>query len=63
MKTLILVDIQNDFCPDGTLAVSDGDAVVPIANSLMEKFELVVATQDFHPHDHRSFASQNDGVA
>ena len=60
MKTLILVDIQNDFCPGGALAVSEGNAVVTIANQLMPKFELVVATQDWHPVNHKSFASQNE---
>lgn len=60
MKTLILVDIQNDFCPGGALAVSTGNAVVPIANQLMPKFDLVVATQDWHPAGHKSFASQNN---
>ena len=63
MKALILVDIQNDFCPGGALAVSDGDAVVEVANNLIEQFELVVATQDWHPPNHKSFASQNDGVS
>ena len=60
MKTLILVDIQNDFCPGGALAVSTGNEVVPIANQLMPKFDLVVATQDWHPAGHKSFASQNN---
>ena len=60
MKTLILVDIQNDFCPGGALPVTEGDTVVPVANRLMPKFELVVATQDWHPADHKSFASQNN---
>ena len=63
MRALILVDIQNDFCPGGALAVPDGDAVISIANKLIEQFELVVATQDWHPPDHKSFASQNAGVA
>lgn len=58
---LLLVDIQNDFIPGGALAVPDGDAVVPIANRLMNRFELVVATQDWHPRDHGSFASQYEG--
>lgn len=62
MRALILVDIQNDFCPGGALAVRDGDAVVEVANLLIPKFELVVATQDWHPADHKSFASQHDGV-
>ncbi|PQO25766.1 bifunctional nicotinamidase/pyrazinamidase [Blastopirellula marina] len=61
MKALLLIDIQNDFLPGGALAVSEGDQVVPIANRLMELFPLVVATQDWHPGDHRSFASQHDG--
>lgn len=58
MKTLIVVDVQNDFCPGGALAVRDGDAILPIVNAMLPKFDLVVATQDWHPADHRSFASQ-----
>lgn len=58
MKALILVDLQNDFVPGGALAVPGGDAVIPVANRLMPKFDLVVATQDWHPPDHLSFASQ-----
>lgn len=58
---LILVDIQNDFIPGGALAVRDGDAVVEVANRLQPHFELVVATQDWHPPDHGSFASNNPG--
>jgi nicotinamidase/pyrazinamidase len=61
MKALILVDIQNDFCPGGALAVTDGDAVVPVANRLMNAVDLVVATQDWHPANHGSFASNNPG--
>ncbi len=60
-RTLILVDIQNDFLPGGALAVPEGDQVVPVANCIMEKFDLVVATQDWHPPDHGSFASQHAG--
>lgn len=56
---LIVVDIQNDFCPGGALAVADGDAVVPVANRLMASFENVILTQDWHPADHASFASNN----
>lgn len=59
MKTLILVDIQNDFLPGGALAVPRGDEVVAVANRLMPEYELVVATQDWHPADHLSFASQH----
>jgi len=61
MNALILVDIQNDFCPGGALAVPDGDAVVAVANALMPQFALVVATQDAHPPDHLSFAAQHPG--
>lgn len=55
---LIVVDVQNDFCPGGALAVPDGDAVVPVINGLMPRFGRVIATQDFHPPGHSSFAAQ-----
>jgi len=58
-KALIVVDIQNDFCPGGKLPVPKGDEIVPMVNALQEKFELVVATQDWHPSDHLSFASNH----
>lgn len=61
MKALLLIDIQNDFLPGGALAVSDGDQVIPVANRLMSQFPLLVATQDWHPRNHRSFASQHPG--
>ena len=61
MKTLLLVDIQQDFLPGGALAVPEGDLVVPVANRLIPKFPLVVATRDWHPKDHCSFASQHTG--
>ena len=61
MRALILVDIQNDFVPGGALAVREGDLVVPIANRLMPNFDLVVATQDWHPPDHGSFAANHPG--
>lgn len=61
MHALLLVDIQNDFLPGGALAVPQGDEVIPIANALMPRFPLVVATQDWHPADHLSFASQHPG--
>jgi nicotinamidase/pyrazinamidase len=57
MKCLILVDLQNDFCNLGALAVEGGNEVIPVANKLMDKFDLVVATQDWHPADHESFAA------
>jgi nicotinamidase/pyrazinamidase len=61
MNALLLIDIQNDFLPGGALAVPHGDEVVPVANRLIPRFPLVVATQDWHPADHASFASQHAG--
>jgi nicotinamidase/pyrazinamidase len=63
MNALILVDIQNDFLPGGALPVPEGDAVIPIANRLQEsgRFDLIVATQDWHPADHGSFAANHPG--
>lgn len=60
-RALLLVDIQNDFLPGGTLAVAEGDAVVPIVNRLLPAFEHVVASQDWHPVEHLSFAAQHPG--
>lgn len=54
-SALLFVDIQNDFCPGGALGVSEGDQIIPVVNSLIKKFPLVVATQDWHPPDHISF--------
>jgi nicotinamidase/pyrazinamidase len=61
MDALILVDLQYDFMPGGALAVPEGGEVVPIANRLAKQFALVVASQDWHPRGHRSFASQHPG--
>lgn len=61
MKVLILVDIQNDFLAGGALAVPNGDAVIPLANRLQPMFPLVVATQDWHPANHGSFAANHPG--
>ena len=61
MKALLLVDIQNDFIPGGALAVPGGDEIIPTVNAILDKFELVVATQDWHPADHKSFASNHPG--
>lgn len=61
MKTLIIVDVQNDFIPGGSLSVVGGDEIVPVINDLQEKFDLVVATQDWHPQNHMSFASNHKG--
>lgn len=61
MNALILVDIQNDFVPGGALAVPQGDQIVPLVNRLQPHFDLVVATQDWHPADHGSFAANHPG--
>lgn len=61
MNCLIIVDVQNDFLPGGALAVNNGDSVIPVINKLQEKFDLVVATQDWHPAAHKSFASAHPG--
>jgi len=60
-SALIVIDVQNDFCPGGALAVGDGHEVVPVINDLVGQFEHVVLTQDWHPEGHSSFASQHDG--
>lgn len=60
-SALIIVDVQNDFIPGGALAVSEGDRVVPVINAIQEKFDHIVATQDFHPADHGSFAANHPG--
>ena len=60
MKCLLIVDVQNDFCPGGALAVPDGDTIIPNINRLNQKFDCVVQTQDWHPSDHQSFASNHD---
>lgn len=61
-RALILVDIQNDFMPDGALPVPGGYDVVPVANMVKDEFELVVATQDWHPANHGSFAANHVGT-
>ncbi len=60
---LLVVDVQNDFCPGGNLPVADGDRVVPVINRLLPRFRHVVLTQDWHPADHASFASRHPGKA
>jgi nicotinamidase/pyrazinamidase len=60
-KSLIMIDLQNDFCQGGSLAVPEGDKVIPLANQLQNYFDLVVATQDWHPLDHGSFAINHPG--
>lgn len=61
MKTLLLIDIQNDFMPGGALAVPGADEIIPLVNDLMPQFDLIVATQDWHPADHASFAANHPG--
>jgi nicotinamidase/pyrazinamidase len=59
MKTLIIIDVQNDFMPGGPLAVPHGDLIVPVINKIQRYFDLIVATQDWHPKNHKSFASNH----
>ncbi len=61
MKALVIVDVQNDFCPKGALAVPEGDQVVDTINRIQPEFDLVVATQDWHPAEHGSFAANHPG--
>lgn len=61
MRALIIVDVQNDFLPGGALAVPNGDEVIPVANRVSAEFDLVIATQDWHPPDHGSFAANHPG--
>lgn len=60
---LIVIDVQNDFCPGGALAVAGGDAIIPRVNALMGQFATVVLTQDWHPASHASFAANHPGRA
>jgi len=61
MNALLIVDVQNDFCPGGALGVPEGDKIVPIVNQLTKEFEVVILTQDWHPAGHSSFASTHAG--
>lgn len=61
MKILILVDVQNDFMPGGRLEIKQADQIVPVINRIQKQFDLVVATQDWHPQNHQSFASNHPG--
>src|SRR6516164_8350588 len=61
MRALILVDLQYDFMPGGALAVARGDETIAVANRLLPHFSTVVATQDWHPRDHGSFAANHQG--
>lgn len=62
-QALIIIDVQNDFCPGGALAVAGGDKIVPKINQMMHAFPVNVLTQDWHPADHASFASNHDAAA
>jgi nicotinamidase/pyrazinamidase len=62
-EALIVIDLQNDFCPGGALAVTGGDGIVPRVNVLLQDFAVRVLTQDWHPQHHRSFASSHPGAA
>ena len=59
---LVMIDIQNDFCPGGALAVADGDAIVALVNAIQQRFAIRVLTQDWHPADHTSFAANHPGA-
>ena len=59
-KALIVIDVQNDFCPGGALAVEGGHEIVPIVNRLIDEYDHVILTQDWHPDDHSSFAASHD---
>lgn len=61
MKALLIIDVQNDFLPGGSLAVAGGDAILPVINRISDRFDLVVASQDWHPPGHKSFASNHAG--
>lgn len=61
MKALLVIDIQNDFCPGGALAVPEGDSIIPIVNRLIDSFDIIIQTQDWHPSGHSSFASSHEG--
>lgn len=62
-EALIVIDVQNDFCPGGALAVTGGGEIVGAINGLMSQFQIIVLTQDWHPAGHSSFASSHDGLA
>ncbi|MEP4194504.1 MAG: bifunctional nicotinamidase/pyrazinamidase [Aliishimia sp.] len=61
MRGLLIIDVQNDFCPGGALAVPGGDEIIPGINALMPEFDAVILTQDWHPAGHSSFASSHSG--
>ena len=60
-EALVLIDIQNDFCPGGALAVNEGNEIVSVVNNIQKKFSVKILTQDWHPENHKSFASNHSG--
>ncbi len=60
MRALLLIDIQNDFIPGGSLAVPNGNEIIAAVNNLQQQFDVVAATQDWHPQNHKSFASNHE---
>ena len=62
-SALIIIDVQNDFCPGGALAVKDGEKIIEPINNIQEDFETIILTQDWHPKEHSSFASNNNAEA
>ena len=62
-NALIVIDVQNDFCPGGALAVAEGDRIIPQINAMMENYDAIILTQDWHPQGHSSFASSHAGKA
>jgi nicotinamidase/pyrazinamidase len=63
IEALIVIDVQNDFCPGGALAVAGGDTIIPRVNRLLDEFAVKVLTQDWHPAGHSSFAANHSGAA
>jgi nicotinamidase/pyrazinamidase len=62
-EALVVIDVQNDFCPNGALAVADGDAILPRINALLNEFQVCILTQDWHPANHSSFAANHPDAA
>lgn len=60
MKALLIVDVQNDFCPEGNLAVKEGDGIIPVINGIMSRFDIIIASKDWHPDNHICFISQHN---
>ena len=61
MRALLIIDVQNDFCKNGALEVPHANTIIPVINNLIERFDIIIQTQDWHPAGHQSFASTHDG--